>query len=358
MTARAFRAPEPATTGEEFAGRLLSDLATAMNAALVVVGDRLGLYQALAGGGALTAVELAWETGTEERYVREWLSAQAAAGYVSYEATTGRYYLPPEHVPALADTESPAFLAGGFQIAQALFAAVDRAVDNFRTGAGMAWGEHAACLFEGSDRFLRAGYLGHLTRSWVPALEDVEAKLRRGALVADVGCGPGTATLLLARAYPASRFFGFDTHAASIEQARARAAQTGLEDRVRFEVAAGSAFPGNGYDLVAHFHALHLMGDPVAAARRARAALASDGTWMIVEAFAQERLEANLNPVGRMFYAASTMLGVPASLAHEGVALGGQISEAGLRGIAAEAGFSRFRRASATALALVLEVRP
>jgi ubiquinone/menaquinone biosynthesis C-methylase UbiE len=231
-------------------------------------------------------------------------------------------------------------------------------VDNFRTGAGMDWGEHAPCLFEGSDRFLRASYLGHLTSSWVPALEGMEAKLRRGASVADVGCGLGAATLLLARAYPASRIIGFDTHAASIEAARARASQAGIDDRVRFEVASGSDFPGSGYDLIAHFHSLHLMGDPVAAARHVRRALAPDGTWMIVEAFAPERLEANVNPVGRLFYAASTMLGVPASLAREGVALGAQVSEASLRGVVKEAGFARVRRASATALALVIEARP
>jgi SAM-dependent methyltransferase len=358
MVAQPIRPPESFTKGEEFTGRLVSDLAAAMSAALVVVGDRLGFYRTLAGGGALTAVELAGETGTHERYVREWLSAQTAAGYVAYEPTTGRYYLPPEHAPALADSESSDFSVGGFQVVQAVFNAVDRAVENFRTGAGMEWGEHAACLFEGSDRFLRAGYLGHLTSAWVPALEGVEAKLRRDALVADVGCGLGAATLLLARAYPASRFIGFDTHAASIDAARARAARMGLGDRVSFEVGSGSDFPGRGYDLVAHFHSLHLMGDPVAAARQVRRALAADGTWMIVEPFAHERLEANVNPVGRLFYAASTMLGVPASLAHEGVALGGQVSEVGVHGVAAEAGFSRFRRATATPLALVLEARP
>ena len=358
MIAHPIRSPKPAARAEDFTDRVVGDIAVAMSAALVVVGDRLGFYQALAGGGAMTTVELASETGTHERYVREWLNAQTAAGYVKYEATTGRYYLPPEHVPALADAESPAFSAGGFQIAQAVFAAVERAVENFRTGAGMDWGEHAACLFEGSDRFLRAGYLGHLTTFWVPALEGVEAKLRRGGLVADVGCGLGAATLILARAYPASRFIGVDTHPASIEAARARAGQAGVDDRVSFEVASASDFPGNGYDLVAHFHSLHLTGDPVAAARRVRAALSAEGTWMIVEPFTHERLEANVNPVGRLFYAASTMLGVPASLAHEGIAFGAQVSEAGLRSVAAEAGFSRFRRASATALALAFEARP
>jgi SAM-dependent methyltransferase len=213
-------------------------------------------------------------------------------------------------------------------------------------------------LFEGSDRFLRAGYLGHLTSDWVPALDGIEAKLRRGAVVADVGCGLGTATLLLAQAYPASRFVGFDRHPASLEAARARASQAGLADRVSFQLASASELPGQDYDLVTHFHSLHLVGDPVAAARRVRQVLAPGGTWMIVEPFAHERLEANLNPVGRLFYAASTLLGVPASLAHEGLALGGQASEGGLRGVAAEAGFSRFRRVTATELSLVLEARP
>jgi SAM-dependent methyltransferase len=350
--------PSPDQKAEEFHRRLLSDVATAMSAALVVVGDRLGLYRALAGGGAMTSVELADETATHERYVREWLNAQTAAGYVRYEATTGRYYLPPQHVSGLADAENPAFALGGFQIAQAMFAAVDRAVQNFRSGEGMTWGEHAACLTEGSDRFLRGGYLAHLTTAWVPALEGVEAVLRRGARVADVGCGLGTATLLLARAYPASRFTGFDTHAPSIEAARARAARAGLGDRVSFEVASDTDFAGRDYDLIAHFHSLHLMGDPVAAARRVRTALAPHGSWMIVEPFAHERFEGNINPLGRLFYAASTMLGVPASLAHEGVALGAQASEAGLRSVAVEAGFSRFRRATATALEMILEARP
>jgi SAM-dependent methyltransferase len=358
MDPRLIRSPEPNDKVEEFTGRVLEDLAAAMSAALVVVGDRLGFYRALAGGGALTTIELACETGTHERYVREWLNAQTAAGYVGYEPTTGRYYLPPAHAPALADPDSPCFSAGGFQVVQAVFAAVDRAVENFRTGAGMEWGEHAACLFEGSDRFFRAGYLGHLTSSWVPSLEGVEAKLRRGALAADVGCGLGAATLLLARAYPASRFVGFDTHGPSIEAARARAARAGVDHQVTFELASASEFPGGGYDLVTHFHSLHLTGDPVAAARRVRAVLAPEGTWMIVEPFAHERFEENVNPVGRLFYAASTMLGVPASLAHEGFALGAQVAEAGLRGLAVEAGFSRFRRASATSLALVLEARP
>jgi SAM-dependent methyltransferase len=349
--------PSPDQQAEEFRRRLLSDVATAMSAALILVGDRLGLYRALAGGGAMTSVELADETGTHERYVREWLNAQTAAGYVRYEATTGRYYLPPEHAVALVDAEGPAFTLGGFQIAQAMFTAVDRAVQTFRTGAGMEWGEHAASLTEGSDHFLRGGYVAHLARAWVPALEGVEAVLRRGARVADVGCGLGTATLLLARAYPASSFTGFDTHVPSIEGARARAARAGLGDRVSFEVASGTDFPGRDYDLIAHFHSLHLMGDPVAAARHVRTALAPHGTWMIVEPFAHERLEANINPVGRLFYAASTMVGVPASLAHEGVALGAQASEAGLRSVALEAGFSRFRRASATDLEMVFEAR-
>jgi SAM-dependent methyltransferase len=358
MIAPSIQSPNPDDRGANFSDRVLGDLAAAMSAALVVLGDRLGLYRALAGGGALTPVELAGETATHERYVREWLSAQAAAGYVRYEATTGRYYLPPEHAPALADPGDPAFSAGGFQVVQAMFDAVDRVVENFRSGAGMGWGEHAPCLFEGSDRFLRSAYLGHLTSEWIPALEGVDARLRRGAVVADVGCGLGSATLQLARAYPASRFIGFDTHAASIEVAHARASQAGLGDRVRFEVASATDFPGGAYDLIAHFHSLHLMGDPVAAARRVRAALAADGSWMIVEPFSHERLEANVNPIGRLFYAASTMLDVPASLAHEGIALGGQVSESALRGIASEAGFSRFRRAVVTALMFVFEARP
>jgi SAM-dependent methyltransferase len=341
-----------------FLGRVVGDMGAAMSAVLVVIGDKLGLFKAMAGAGPLTSGELAKKTGTHERYVREWLSAQAAGGYVSYDAATARFTLPPEQAFALADEGSPAFVPGFFHVIEAGVKAEERMTDNFRTGKGMPWGEHAACLFEGTERFFRPGYAANLTGSWLPALDGVEGKLKRGAKVADVGCGLGASTILMAKAFPASKFFGFDIHAGSIELARTRAAQAGVADRVAFEVAASTDYPGSGYDLVAHFDCLHDMGDPIAAARYVRQTLAADGTWMVVEPFAGEKLEDNLHPLGRVFYAASTMLCVPNSMAGEGVALGAQAGEGRLRRVALEGGFTRFRRAAETPFNLVLEARP
>ena len=345
---------------DQFLGRVVGDLGAAMSAALVGVGDKLGLYKGLSAGGAQTPSELAQRTGTQERYVREWLCAQAAGGYVNYDAKTGRFSLSPEQSAALADETSPAYVPGGFQIVEAVVRAMDRAVDNFKNGGGMAWGDHAHCLFEGTERFFRSAYLGNLTTSWLPALQGVEAKLVRGARVADVGCGLGASTILMAKTYPRSRFWGFDAHAASIETARQRAEAAGVADRIVFEVARATEFPGTGYDLIAHFDCLHDMGDPIGAARHVRSALDADGTWMLVEPFASDRVEENLNPVGRVYYAASTMLCVPASLADGGprAALGAQAGESRLRAVALEGGFSRFRRATETPFNIVLEARP
>jgi 2-polyprenyl-3-methyl-5-hydroxy-6-metoxy-1,4-benzoquinol methylase len=268
--------------------------------------------------------------------------------------------LSPEQGAALADENSPAYMPGGFQIVEAVVHAVDRAVENFKNGRGMAWGDHAHCLFEGTERFFRSAYIGNLTTSWLPALEGVEAKLVRGARVADVGCGLGASTILMAKTYPKSRFWGFDAHVASIEAARQRAEAAGVADRVVFEVARATEFPGTGYDLVAHFDCLHDMGDPTGAARHVRGALDADGTWMLVEPFASDRIEDNLNPVGRVYYAASTMLCVPASLADGGprAALGAQAGESRLRAVVLEGGFSRFRRATETPFNIVFEARP
>jgi 2-polyprenyl-3-methyl-5-hydroxy-6-metoxy-1,4-benzoquinol methylase len=345
---------------DQFLGRVVGDLGAAMNAALVGVGDKLGLYRGLAAGGAQTPRELAQRTGTQERYVREWLCAQAAGGYVQYDAKSGCFSLSPEQGAALADENSPAYMPGGFQIVEAVMHAVDRAVENFKNGRGMAWGDHAHCLFEGTERFFRSAYIGNLTTSWLPALEGVEAKLVRGARVADVGCGLGASTILMAKTYPKSRFWGFDAHVASIEAARQRAEAAGVADRVVFEVARATEFPGTGYDLVAHFDCLHDMGDPTGAARHVRGALDADGTWMLVEPFASDRIEDNLNPVGRVYYAASTMLCVPASLADGGprAALGAQAGESRLRAVVLEGGFSRFRRATETPFNIVFEARP
>jgi len=344
---------------DAFLGRVVTDLGAALSATLVLVGDKLGLYKALAAGGAQTPEELAGRTGTHPRYVREWLSAHAAGGYVSYDAKTGRFALPPEQAAALADETSPAYVLGGFQIVEAAMRAQQRAVDNFRTGSGMPWGDHAACLFEGTERFFRSAYIGHLVSSWIPALSDVQGKLEAGGSVADVGCGHGASTLLMAKHFPRSRFVGFDAHADSIDKARERARAAGVGDRVKFELARATDFPGHGYDLVAHFDCLHDMGDPVGAARHVRQTLAPDGTWMLVEPFARDAVEDNLNPVGRVYYAASTMFCVPASIADGGprMALGAQAGEARLRGVVLEGGFSRFRRATETPFNLVFEAR-
>jgi SAM-dependent methyltransferase len=344
---------------QAFMGQAVSELGATLGAALVVLGDRLGLYKAMADAGPLSSAELADRTGTAERYVREWLNAQAAGGYVSYDPRTQRYTLPPEQAFALADEGSPVFLPGAFQGMVAGVRDAHLLADAFRTGAGVGWHEHTPDLFEGTERFFRTGYQANLVSSWIPSLEGVEAKLRAGASVADVGCGHGASTILMAQAYPASSFVGFDYHAASIEKARSRASAAGVQDRVRFEVAAATEYPGTDYDLVACFDCLHDMGDPLGAARHVRASLHPDGTWLIVEPFAADRVEDNLNPVGRLYYAASTLICTPASLAQPvGAALGAQAGEGRLREIVTAAGFNRFRRAADTPFNVILEARP
>lgn len=343
-----------------FLGKVVVDVGSAMSAALVVLGDKLGLWRALARAGEpLAPAELARRTETTERYVREWLDAMAASNYVVYCKDTQTYLLPPEQAVALADPDSPAFVPGLFQVCAAMWAAESKIAANFRTGAGLEWGHQHPCLFEGTERFFRSGYLGNLIQAWLPALDGVVAKLERGARVADVGCGVGASTIIMAQAYPKSTFWGFDYHAASIELARQRARDAGVADRVTFEVAKATDFPGTGYDLVAHFDCLHDLEDPVGAARRARQAVAADGTWLIVEPYAGDRPEQNHNPVGRVFYSASTMLCVPHSLSHGGPALGAQAGERRLRAVAVDGGgFRQFRRATETPFNLVLEVRP
>jgi SAM-dependent methyltransferase len=342
-----------------FVGRVVGELGATLNAALVVIGDELGLYEAMAGADGLTPGELAERTGTTERYVREWLNAQAAGGYVEYDPHVRRYSLPPEHAVVLADDNSPFFMPGAFQFMTAIARDASTIREAFRSGSGVGWHEHNHGVFEGCERFFRPGYVASLVPAWIPALEGVEDKLRAGAAVADVGCGHGASTLLMAEAYPASRFTGFDYHAESIEQARQRAAAVGLDERVRFEVCPAGGYPGTGYDLVTTFDCLHDMGDPVGAARHVLASLAPDGTWLIVEPFAGDRVEDNLNPVGRLYYAASTLLCTPASLSQEvGLALGAQAGEARLRDVVTSGGFTRFRRAAETPFNLVLEARP
>jgi SAM-dependent methyltransferase len=340
---------------QAFVGQVVGDVAATMSSALVVLGDRLGLWKAMRDSEPVSPSELAKRTETAERYCREWLNAQAAAGYVTYDAASGRYTLPPEQAMALADETSPAFLPGAFGIAQAMWAGVPTIEASFRTGKGLAWGDQHPCLFEGTERFFRSGYIGNLVGAWIPALAGVEDKLKAGAKVADVGCGLGASTIIMAKAFPKSRFYGFDSHVGSIETARRRAKEAGVADRVTFEVANAIDFPGSDYDLLATFDCLHDMEDPVGAARRARKALKADGSWMIVEPFAGDRPEENHNPVGRVFYSASTMLCVPHSLHLHGPALGAQAGEARLRDVVVSGGFSQLKRATQTPFNLVLQ---
>ena len=343
----------------EFMGKIVGDLGATMSSALLVLGDRLGLYKAMAALGPVTPAELAKRTETAERYVVEWLNAQAASGYVVYDATSGRYTLPPEQAFAFADDDSPASVPGAFSVARAMWSALDEMEANFRTGGGLEWGHQHPSLFEGTERFFRAGYIGNLIGSWLPALDGVQAKLAAGAKVADVGCGCGASTILMAKAFPKSTFRGFDYHPGSIDIATRRAREAGVADRVTFSVAKATDYPGTGYDLVAHFDCLHDMEDPAGAARHARATLAKDGTWLIVEPFSSDKVEENHNPIGRIYYSASTLLCVPHSLDHQGPALGAQAGEARLREVVVAQGrFSRFRRATQTPFNLILEARP
>ena len=343
----------------QFVFRAVDEVGATLNAALVVLGDKLGLYRALAGAGPLAPAELAQRTGTAERYVREWLNAQAAGGYVTYDPDSGRYTLPPEQAVALTDPDSPAYLPGFFQIAVGSVLDSPKILEAARTGAGFGWHEHVTDVFDGCERFFRPGYNANLITGWLPALDGVLAKLERGALVADVGCGHGSSTILMAQAYPNSAFVGSDYHQASIETARQRAQHAGVADRVRFEVAPATAYGGTEYDLVTMFDCLHDMGDPAGAARHVRGTLKPDGTWMIVEPRAGDRVEENLNPVGRAYYAFSTLLCLPASLSQDvGLALGAQAGEARIGDVIGAGGFTRFRRAAETPFNLVFEARP
>ncbi len=342
----------------EFVMRAVGEMGAAMNAALIVIGDKLGLYKAMSGAGPMTSAELAKKTETTERYVREWLASQAAGGFVTYDAASGKYTLPPEQALALADETSPVFLPGFFEVVAACVKDEPKITDAFRSGKGVGWHEHDHGLFAGTERFFRPNYRAHLISEWIPALEGTEAKLKAGAKVADVGCGLGTSTILMAQAYPKSTFVGFDYHDGSIKMAREAAAKAGVGDRVKFEVAKAKDYPGKGFDFVAFFDCLHDMGDPEGAAKHVKESMTPDGTWMIVEPFAHDKLEDNLNPIGRVYYAASTMLCTPASLSQEvGLALGAQAGEGRLSKILKAAGFSRVRRAAETPFNIVLEAR-
>jgi SAM-dependent methyltransferase len=339
-------------------GTMVTELGAAATGALIVVGDRLGLYRSLAAQGPVTSDELAARTGTAERYVREWLASQAASGYIGYDPHTQRFSMTPEQAAVFADDDSPALMTGGYYSIAAIYKGVETLVDRFRDGAGIGWGDHDGCLFCGVAKFFRPSYRAGLVQEWLPALEGVVAKLERGAHVADVGCGYGSSTLIMAQAFPQSEFVGYDFHPHSIAHARAEAARAGVAN-VRFEVATAKDYPGEGFDLVTFFDCLHDMGDPVGAARHVRETLADDGTWMLVEPLAGDDLSANLNPVGRAYYAFSTSVCTPTSLSQEvGAALGAQAGEGRLREVATAGGFRHFHRAAQTPFNLVLEARP
>jgi SAM-dependent methyltransferase len=343
---------------EQFVGQFVTDLGATVHAGMVVIGERLGLYKALA-AGPLTAAELAAITRTDERYVREWLASQAAGGYITYNPQTHKFGMTEEQALTLANEDGPAYLPGAFELALGSLAAVPRITEAFRSGAGMGWGEHEDRVFHGCEKFFRPGYAANLVSSWIPALDGVQDKLARGAKVADVGCGKGSSSILMAKAFPKSHIYGFDYHDKSIEAARESAKRQGVADRVTFEVAKAKEFPGKDYDFVAVFDCLHDMGDPVGAAAHVRAALSDDGSWMIVEPFANDDLQDNLNPVGRVYYSFSTLLCTPCSRSQEvGMCLGAQAGEKQMQKVVNSAGFSRFRRATQTPFNLVYEARP
>ncbi|TCM47917.1 class I SAM-dependent methyltransferase [Kribbella sp. VKM Ac-2568] len=342
-----------------FVGQAVGEVGATLNAGLVVMGDKLGYYRALAGAGPTTPAELAERTGTSEHYAREWLNAQAAGGFVEYDPATATYVLPPEQAVALTDESSPAFLPGFFQIALGTVDHTNQTIEAARSGAGIGWHEHNSDVHLGCERFFRPGYNANLVAGWLPALEGVVQKLQDGVRVADIGCGHGSSTILMAQAFPRSTFTGSDYHPESIETARRRAEEAGVADRVSFEVAPATAYSGSGFELVTTFDALHDMGDPVGAARHVRESLTPDGTWMVVEPMAGDKVEDNLNPVGRAYYGFSTLLCTPGSLSQDvGLALGTQAGPARIRDVTKAAGFSRFRTAAETPFNLVFEARP
>jgi len=343
---------------ENFLGQVVNDVAAAYSCALTTVGHRLGLYKVLAQNGPLSAAELALKAEVSERYVREWLNNQAAGGYVSYNPAEEKYHLPVEHAPVLVDENSPIFLAGGLGGLRAIYGIEDRLVKAFKSGEGIGWHEHDESLFYGTEYLFRTGYQAHLTTEWIPSLTGVDEKLEVGGKVADIGCGHGASTIILAKAYPNSTFIGFDYHEPSVQVARLRAQEAGVADRVHFEVATAKDFPGRDYDLICFMDCLHDLGDPLGAARHARQAIADQGSVLLVEPNAGDRVEQNFNPVGRIFYAASTAFCTPNSLSQEGgAALGAQAGESKVAEIAFQAGFSRFRRADQTPFNLIFEAQ-
>lgn len=343
----------------QFIAKFVQDLGAAMHGSTVVLGEKLGLYKSLNVPGGRTPAELAKATETNERFVREWLSGQAASGWVGYDPKSGKFYLTPEQAFALTDEKSPAYFPGAYLIVSSTYEDLGRTADAFKSGKGVGWHERSQNLFEGTNKFFRPNYISNLVSGWLPALEGMVPRLEKGARVADVGCGFGSSTLLMAAAYPRSEFFGFDYHRGSIDAARSQAALERAVERAHFEVARAQDFPGKPYDLITFFDCLHDMADPVGAARHVRSSLTADGTWMVVEPFAGESLAANETPVGRVFYNASTMICTPAALSEKGGAgLGAQASESQLREVAKAGGFTRFRKAAETPFNRVFEIRP
>lgn len=343
---------------ETLLGKMVGDMGAAAIAPLVMLGDKLGLYRALAANGPISTEDLAEKTGTTERYVREWCAAQAGSGYIDYDASSGNFSMSPEQQAVFADSNSPACMTGGYYAIGSMFIDEPKITHAFKSGEGVSWGDHSDCLFCGTEKFFRPGYQASLISEWLPALKGVTPKLEAGAKVADVGCGHGASTIVMAKAYPKSTFIGFDFHEGSIEQANDRAREAGLSN-LSFEVATAKNFPGKDYDLVAYFDCLHDMGDPVGAAAHTRQALKADGTMMVVEPFAKDGLEDNLNPVGRMYYAFSTMICTPASISQEvGLALGAQAGPKRLENVVREGGFTKFAVATETPFNLILDVRP
>lgn len=342
----------------ELLGKIVVEMGAAANGPLITIGDKLGLYTTLSEKGPLSSEQLASATGTAERYVREWLAAQAASGYVQYNEQDNNYHMTPEQTMAFGNRKSPVFMTGAFYAITSLYHDEPKMMEAFKSGEGVSWGNHNKCLYCGTEKFFSPSYEGNLISSWIPSLEGVEAKLKEGAKVADIGCGHAASTIIMAKAYPKSSFYGYDYHDKSIEVAKRKASDAGVNN-VSFEVTTAKEFPGDGYDFITFFDCLHDMGDPVGACAHAKEALKSDGSCMIVEPFALDSLAENLNPVGRAFYAFSTQLCVPCSLnQEEGMALGAQAGEKKLKEAIMNGGFSQFRRATETPFNLILEARP
>ncbi|REJ77491.1 MAG: methyltransferase domain-containing protein [Acidobacteria bacterium] len=343
----------------ELLGKFVGDLGATMSAGTIVIGEKLGLYKAMGGPNeTVTAKELAARTDTNERYVREWLNAQASSGYVEYDAESDAYYMTDEQAFVLTNEHSAAYLPGAFVLATSALKATPKITERFKTGEGLGWHEHDEGLFCGTELFFRPGYATHLINEWIPSLQGIEERLKEGGKIADVGCGHGASTILMAQAYPNSKIYGFDYHEESIKTARRKAEEAGVSDRVTFEVAKSKEFPGEDYDLVTFFDCLHDMGDPVGAAAHVKESLSEGGSWMIVEPFAGDNVEDNLNPVGRIYYSASTLICTPASLSQEvGLALGAQAGEERLRNVAREGGFGSLKRTAETPFNIILEAR-